>query len=499
MDISIKTNNAVYSVVECDDGIAQDLTDYFTFEAPGARYIIARAKKYERETGKKNKFYKWDGKIHLFSKKTNRLYAGLEERVRQFAEERELSFQAPPKTKNPFTKEEARRFIETLNIPDKFKERYYQIDTFVEAVQNRRMLILSPTSSGKSMMIYFLTRWYLQDETKRVLIIVPSIGLVNQMYTDFVDYGYDESLVYRIMGGMPKNALPQVYISTWQSIYDLPNEYFSQFGTVICDEVHGAEAKSIKGIMEKLTECYHRFGFTGTLKDTLCHRLVLEGLFGSVYQAITTKELIDQGYASDLKIKCLLLKHSAENSKKVSRATYAEELKYIVDNNPRNEFIKNLTISLEGNILVLFRLVEEHGKVLYSLIKNQTNQPVYFISGATPGEEREQIRKIVNNEQNAILIGSVGCISTGINIPNIHNIVFASPYKSRIRVLQSIGRGLRLSDRDLTVYDIADDLSYKKHQNFSLLHFVERVKIYNEEKFDYKVYRIDLKDGELLR
>jgi type I site-specific restriction endonuclease len=124
------------------------------------------------------------------------------------------------------------------------------------------------------------------------------------------------------------------------------------------------------------------------------------------------------------------------------------------------------------------------------------DRSVYWVSGEVSGEQREEIRKVVEKESNAIIVASFGTFSTGVNIKNLHNIIFASPSKSRIRNLQSIGRGLRKSNTKTssTLYDIADNLSWKTKKNYTLLHFMERVKIYNEEKFEYKIYKVNLEN-----
>jgi len=248
--------------------------------------------------------------------------------------------------------------------------------------------------------------------------------------------------------------------------------------------------------MTKLTDCKYRFGFTGTLDGTETHKLVLEGLFGQVKSFVKTKDLIEAGTVADLKIKILVLKYSDEICKACKDLNFQDEMDFIVRSEKRNRFINNLVQSLNGNTLVLFQYVEKHGKELYTLISNKINKDrkVFFVFGGTDAETRESIRSITEKETNAIIIASYGTFSTGINIRNLHNVIFASPSKSRIRNLQSIGRGLRKSDTKdaCTLYDIADNLQYKKKVNYTLKHLYERVKIYNEEQFDYKIYKINL-------
>jgi superfamily II DNA or RNA helicase len=247
--------------------------------------------------------------------------------------------------------------------------------------------------------------------------------------------------------------------------------------------------------MTKLTTCENKFGFTGTLDGTQTNKLVLEGLFGPTRKVTTTAELMEKGTIAQLKIKALVLKYTDEEKKLISKTDYQTELDFIVTNPKRNKFIKNLVLSLEGNTMVFFNYVEKHGKVLYDLLKdNKYNRKVFFISGEVDAETREAIRKAVEVEQNCIILASSGTTSTGTNIVNLQNVVFTSPSKSRIRNLQSIGRTLRKSETKLnaTLYDIADDLSWKSKRNHTLNHFVERIKIYTSESFDYKIYPIDL-------
>jgi len=272
----------------------------------------------------------------------------------------------------------------------------------------------------------------------------------------------------------------------------MPKKYFEQFGCVIGDEAHLFKAKSLTGIMTKLHQCKYRFGLTGTLDGTQTHQLVLEGLFGAVENITTTKELMDKKTLADLKIKCIVLKHPPIRE----RMTYAEELEYLVTNSTRNKFIVDLCRNIPGNTLCLFQLVEKHGKILYDQVEDEVkDRKVFFVYGGTDTGTREGIRSIVENEKNSIIIASYGTFSTGINIRNINNIVFASPSKSKIRVLQSIGRGLRISENknSILVFDIADDVSYKQRRNFTLTHFTERINIYNEQQFAYEISRVNLK------
>ncbi|NBQ93356.1 MAG: DEAD/DEAH box helicase [Micrococcales bacterium] len=480
--IIIKRLDEVYVKINCERSMAAELSEYFTFYVPGYKFMPAF----------RNKL--WDGKIRLFNTQNHTLYAGLIDYVKKFASEREYKCEVSDnlELETEFSIKEATDFINKLNIP--FQVRDYQLNSFIRCVRKNRALLVSPTASGKSLIIYLLTRYY----NAKTLIIVPTISLVTQLSKDMEDYGYDsDKYIYQIMAGVDKNPDKQIVISTWQSIYKLKDDWFDQFDVVIGDEAHQFKAKSLTTLLSKMKDCKYRFGLTGTLDGTQTHKLVLEGLFGKQFSVTTTKELMDTGRLASFKIKALLLKHSEENCKTAKNYKYQDEIEYLVSNYERNRFIRNLVISLKGNTLVLFQLVEKHGKVLYDLISQSVrDREVFFVHGGIDVNQREYIRQLTEKQNNAIIIASYGTFSTGINIRNLHNIVFASPSKSKIRTLQSIGRGLRLGENkeSAVLYDIADDISYKAKKNFTLMHFTERMKIYGEEKFEYKIYTIELKE-----
>ena len=340
-------------------------------------------------------------------------------------------------------------------------------------------------------------RYLLTSFDKDVLIIVPTTSLVEQMYNDFKTYGYDvEKNCHKIYSGKDKNTSKRIVISTWQSIHRFQKEWFARFGTVFGDECHGFKSKSLTTIMNKCTEAEYRFGTTGTLDGALTHELVLQGLFGKIYRVTSTRALQDNDTLAKLNIRRIVLEHNEKIRKKFGKKTYQEEIEFIVTNNRRNNFIKNLTLDLKGNTLVLYNYVEKHGKPLYNLMKDEITEgrKIFFVSGETAATDREAIRAIVEKQKNSVTVASLGTFSTGINIRNLHNIVFASPSKSQIRVLQSIGRGLRKTDdgRSTTLYDIVDDITWKTRKNYGILHADERLRIYGREKFNHKTYRVSL-------
>ena len=423
---------------------------------------------------------------------TGLTYAGLVQNISKFAKSRNYEVEVDPDLIHTYqiTDDLVNSFLEYCKL--KITPRDYQIEAFRHAVSKNRAVFLSPTASGKSLIIYLITRYY----NEKTLIVVPTTSLVSQLATDFAEYGFDSgSKVHSIYAGQDKQTDKPITISTWQSIFKMPRPWFDQFKLVIGDEAHQFKAKSLTSIMEKLYECPYRFGFTGTLDGSLTNETTLEGLFGPVEKVTTTSKLMEQGHVAELKIKNLILQYKPEIRKQCKDYDYQTEIDFLVRYEPRNRFITNLASSLKGNSLVLYQFVDKHGKVLYDMIsKKNTDRKIFYIHGGVDAEDREEVRAIVEKENDAIIVASYGTFSTGINIRNLHNVVFASPTKSRIRTLQSIGRGLRTTEGkdNVTIYDIADDLKYKTHTNFTLQHLVERLEIYNSENFNYKIYNMEI-------
>mgnify|MGYP003136943589 FL=1 len=485
----LEKKNDVHLSVDADEDVRRDLGEYFTFNVPGFKFMP----QYRNRV--------WDGKIRLFSYATGQIYTGLYPYILNWCNENNVSVVDKTDIKDADVDDKKiDQFIEALKIP--FTVRDYQKEAFAYSLRKHRCLLLSPTASGKSLIIYLMVRFNLlrlSEKNNKILIVVPTTSLVEQLYKDFKDYGYNSSAhVHRIYQGHEKHSDKRVYISTWQSIYKMPKKWFEEFGCVIGDEAHLFKAVSLTKILTKLENCKYRIGLTGTLDDSKTHKLVLEGLFGAVNRVTSTKTLQENKQLADLKIFCLVLEHDNMSRDFLKDKSYQEEMDFLVSNELRNKYIRNLCLSLQGNTLCLFQYVEKHGAILKKLIedKNETKK-VFFVYGGVDTEERERIRAITEKSDNSIIIASYGTFSTGINIRNLHNIVFSSPSKSRIRNLQSIGRGLRLKDNNsnATLYDISDDLTYQGKENYTLSHFKERINIYNEEGFDYEVHQVELRNG----
>jgi superfamily II DNA or RNA helicase len=482
--ISISKKNEVYLKIEAEPHVFYELSDEFTFDVPGAKFMPQYRNKY------------WDGKIRLFNTQTGEIYVGLLDKLVAFCRRYEYEYQfvdnkfygTPFEENEMISLEGVGDYMKTIT---RYEPRPYQIEGVHDALRFNRKLLISPTASGKSMMIYSIVR-YMVDKGHDVLLVVPTTSLVEQMFKDFEDYGWDaEKYCHKIYSGREKYDNRQVTITTWQSIYKLEKKFFARYGCVIGDEAHLFKSKSLVSIMTKLADAKYRFGFTGTLDGTQTHKWVLEGLFGPAYKIIRTDELIEKGHLAKLDIKILLIKHDPHKFE-----AFEDEVQFIIQHEKRNNFIKNLALDLKGNTLVLYSRVESHGEVIFNLINNSvTGRKVFFVHGGVDAEHREEIRAITEKEDNAIIVASYGTFSTGINIKNLHNVVFASPSKSRVRNLQSIGRVLRKGNNKTkaTLYDIADDTTYGSRKNYTLNHLIERVKIYNEENFNYEIIPIKMR------
>jgi superfamily II DNA or RNA helicase len=493
--INVEQKNAVYLLVTADPGTRQEIAEYFSFKPAGYQFTPAY----------KNKM--WDGTIRLYQPLRPVLYVGLFPRLKKFCEDRGYILNAPDHLIHGEKVSDDYGYEIAKEINCKFQPRDYQNQYIVDAIRDNRSLSLSPTSSGKSLIIYLIQQHYFRNFDHRTLIIVPTISLVHQMAGDFIDYGCDKNLIYKIQGGVDKKTSAPIVISTWQSLMKLDKDWFSQFKVVLGDEAHLFQAKSLQKIMEGLDECYYRHGFTGTLKseESKTHRLVLEGCFGSVRKHVSTKDLMDSGTVADFNIKAIVLSHSADARKnfhsafskiKETSKKYPAEREFLVSSNKRNIFIRNLLWSLKGqNNLVLFDLVEKHGKILEPLLRKDDRQ-LHFIYGSTKGEERERIRHMIENDpiKQHDILASYGVFSTGVNLKKLDNVIFASGSKSEVKVLQSIGRALRKgNDADkATLYDITDDLTYGSFENYTLQHFRKRIEIYGQEEFQFRIYTIEI-------
>jgi len=537
--ILIKYLNESYSILETDDiNIKQLVVDELSVFVPNYQFQpLFRAKQ-------------WDGRERLYRVNENGNIVfpkGFERRIAEL-----VNCQLP--TPNTIvTREVLVKFIETLGLP--FEPRYFQIDAALSAINEKRLTILLPTSSGKSLVIYIFFRFMLAYK-KRCVLIVPSVMLVNQMYADFKDYGLKDidAHVHLISAGKCKHFDKMFTITTWQSIYK-STELFHDIDCVLVDEAHGITGDSIKNIVISAKNTTWRIGLTGTEPSEHLNKMHLEGCIGKAKRFLTTKKLIDLGLATPIDIVCVFLKYNLEDCKKISKMKYQDEVKALNDHDGRRRFISKLSVSLakKGNTLCLFTKITDHGiKLVDDTIKIRTgkqnaafvlnctknnldealesNEDVYInekidrakiekllkgtrhnnavnrihsleeleifvITGAVDAKQREYVRLILENHDNAVVFASYATMSTGVNIKKLHNAILAESFKSDIRLLQTIGRTLRLHDSKakVFVFDIIDDCQYKTHKNYCLKHFNERFRNYQEQEFDVIEQNIVLK------
>jgi len=396
-----KKNESTLYVTSRDSGILMELSEYFTFYAPGYKFMPSFRNK------------QWDGKLRLYNRMNSTIPYGLLNEVLQFSKDRDYQVNLTPDIENRFSYDE--KFIDDLSLycgGKQIEARDYQRKAFEFATENGKGILVSPTGSGKSLIIYMLIRYFLQEELdKKVIIVVPTTSLVEQMYKDFADYSSNDSDfdveedVHRIYSGKEKTFEQSVVITTWQSAIKLPPAWFEQFGCIIGDEAHTFKAKSLTTIMNRLVNAEMRIGTTGTLDGGQVNELTLIGNFGPVYKVTTTQSLIESDTLADLKIKALVLKYSDEVRKAFGKQTYADEISFIAAHEKRNRFITNLALDQTGNTLVLYNLVKKHGEPLFKQIRDRAGKrKVFFVSGSVNAEEREKIRSLTEKENSSITL-----------------------------------------------------------------------------------------------
>ena len=488
-DVVISKKNEINLQLDCPTHILYELQEAFSFDVEGASFSPAYRNKY------------WDGKIRLCSVASSTLPCGLVYRLCKWCDKHGYTWEFKDSKYYGVPYEVDRRIFQEgvelfMNKISNVKPREYQVDTVYHALKEYRKTIISPTGSGKSLMIYAIAR-YLKSIEKKILIVVPTKSLVEQMYKDFKDYGWDvEETCHRIYQGHSLDTNKPVVISTFQSIYGLQKGWYRQFDGIVGDECHNFKAKVLQGIMKKCPDAKWRYGFSGTLDGKNVNQLILEGHFGPVFRTTSSSDLMEKGFLAKLNVNIHILKHTHKTFN-----TYNDELEYLGECDERNHYICKLAGDLKGNVLVLFTRVEGHGIPLHERMQELTNRPTHIVHGGTDVHQRERVREVAEASDNNIIFGSYGTMSTGVNIKNLHHVVFASPSKSRVRVLQSIGRGLRKGKGkdECVLYDIADD--FRKNntkENFTLSHLTERIKYYISEDFTYEMTEVRLESSESL-
>jgi len=495
--IILKKVNESYVRIITNTSILLELRDKFSFMVDGYRF------------SPKYKYGSWDGKICMIQR--DLIPLGLVDAVKAVADNFQYDIEIDEELQiNPyFTKDEF--FEDWLNdhpVYDKqteIKPYWYQADAVRYGIDHKRCILNLPTSAGKSLIQGLLAKWFTEISDKNILLLVPTIALTDQMENDLVNYrlfNYEDINIVR--GGSKDVEGARITVGTWQSICKRGPEFMSQFGMLLVDEVHLATGTTISNIIKCLTDCEYKIGLSGSLKDGKANSMSYVGLFGSVFAPVTTRQLADEGFVSDLDIKMLFLQHDNDTSKLMKGKTYADEVKYITHSAPRMKMLTSLANVLakkNENVLILFKHID-HGKRIYDhLVKLHGEENVMFISGETKREDRTSISRTTEDADGRIIVASYGTTSTGISIKKLHHVILAHPVKSKIIVIQSIGRLLRKhkTKEKAQIWDLVDSFVIKqkngkkaKYRNYALKHGGERLQMYINAKFDYSTREINL-------
>jgi superfamily II DNA or RNA helicase len=492
-DIIIHHSDQIRARLECSGGIAYEVAEEFSFFVKGYKFMPTF------------KSGRWDGRIKMFDVRNRLFYRGLIPRLIEWCHANDYTIKIDADAKAGLRPQVAYdpTWLDNWAKYGKFKPKAYQITAINHSLKVNQTLLMSPTGSGKSYMMYMMVRYLLENTQEDILITVPTTSLVEQLYSDFADYAVDwnvDNYVTKIYSGKEKNTKHRVKISTWQSVYKLPQNWFARFGAYLCDEAHGADSKSISSIVDKMPEASVRVGLTGTLDGTKLHELEMLARFGGIFRATTTRDLMDSGDLATLDIRCLKIQYTDEEIKHVKLLDYQGEIDFLITNDRRNNILVNAALSEPKNVLMLFNFIDKHGTKLYEMLRSKAekyNKKIYYIHGGIDVEDRENIRQLLEKYDNCILLASFGTFSTGINVKNLHTVIFCHPFQAKIKTLQSIGRTIRTAaGKDgATLIDIADDLVYKTKKgvekiNTTMKHFIERLKIYQSEKFTYKIINL---------
>ncbi|AFN39534.1 DNA helicase [Aeromonas phage CC2] len=499
MKVSVKFNDYSNAIIECERDIFMELREYYSFETEGgARF------------NPKFKYSGWDGRIRLLQPDGKFPY-GLVNNLEKYCARNEYEFEKEEDFTpiSHFTsREEFDKWLADIDIysgGNKITAHWYQADAVYYAIQNNRGILNLPTSAGKSLIAALICYWYMTNYDGKILLIVPTTSLVTQMMDDFADYQFmRREFSHGIMAGKTKDHPAPVFVSTWQSASKQPVHWFRQFGALLIDECHNVGSE-IKNIITNLSECPFKWGMSGSLKDGKCNIMSYVGLFGDVFKPVSTKQLMEEGQVTDLKINNLFLRYPKQDCVLTKGIEYQQEIKYIEEHTKRNAFVCRLALKLakekKENTLILFRH-KEHGKKLYEALSKKHDN-VFFANGDTNVEERDQLKKIAEGSDGMIIVASIGIFSTGISIKKLFHVIFASPFKSKVTTLQSIGRVLRKHGEKTiaTLWDIVDNLCIETknskpgsvkyaHKNYAYKHAMLRIERYASEMFDYQIKEI---------
>lgn len=509
--VRVRKINESWLHVTCNDGIAAELSDHFKFRAPNY--------KFDRRVRNRT----WDGFIRLFNQRLSTIRPGHSEEIREFCDKMgyELSFEFDDPDMSEWTEERVQAWVDTIEIFDDSGERIrpydFQVRSVYETIQRRRLVVLSPTSSGKSLIIYLICLWILaHGGGRRVLVTVPRVQLVRQLAGDFADYSKGRVRPYEIRGGVDKTVkLPPIVISTWQSIYSMDPSWFAQFSAYIGDEAHTAKAKCLNAIVDACVNAPYRVGLTGTLDEDEVANASIRGVLGPPVRVARTVELIERGISSDILIVIIRLKYPESDREAVNSVpdtdsegrpivrpmTYHEEAEWLYTHERRTKFVVDLVAGIQNrNTIVLFKDVKNgHGLRIAEGVAARGRR-VHYVDGGVKVDDREAVRSSIDagGAESDVAVASLGTFSTGINIKNLNVAVLAAMIKSKIMNMQAIGRMLRKA-RDgsrAVVFHIVDDLEWRGRPNYALKHGAACIQRYVSEGLALKFESYEFKERE---
>ena len=364
--------------------------------------------------------------------------------------------------------------------------RDYQVEAINNFLQNPQSLQEIATGAGKT--ITTATLSHITETHGRSLVIVPNKSLVTQTEEDYINCGLDVGVYF----GDRKELGKTHTICTWQSLNILDKkfkdgaavlslaEFLDGVSTIIIDEVHQAKAEVLKNLLTRnLRNAPIRWGLTGTIPKEKFEFEAIHASIGPVIGNITAKELQDKGVLSQCHVNIVQLLDTVEHR------DYQSELKYLVTNQGRIEYIGKLLSNIKqtGNTLILVDRISA-GEMLQELIPGSV-----FVKGDVKLKDRKEAYDDINEGTNAVVIATYGVAAVGINIPRIFNLVLIEPGKSFVRVIQSIGRGVRKAkDKDFVqIWDITSTCKFAKR------HLTQRKKFYKEAQYPFTIEKVDWK------
>ena len=491
-DIILNFHDYSHVYVETKESIFRELKSALAFYADGYQFHP------------KFKYGTRDGKISLLDN-DRLLPIGLVPHLTKYAKTNEFTISIHDLIihKNPLTKLEFIDWMDSRKYYSGSEEivpYWYQVNAVFESLTNKRRILNLPTSAGKSLIQAMLTKYMIENTNKSVLILVPTVNLCTQMKDDLIDYRLFKDSEIGLLKSGSKLSNQRVVVSTWQSAIKKPADWFDQFGMLLCDEMHLAIGKSISTIIKKLKYCEYKIGLSGSLRDGKANLMQYVGLFGGIYNPVTTAQLMEEGQVTKLKINSLFLKYPEKVSSAMTNADYPTEIKFITSLQKRTDWVANLAMKISArneNSFIMFKHLE-HGKKIHDALKAKGHTQAYYVAGDVTPEERNKFKKMAEEDSGIVIIASYGVFSTGISVKNLHHVIFAHPVKSKIIVLQTVGRVLRKhkSKAIATIWDLIDDMSIsvekngiksRKNVNYALKHGIERLERYGIENFDYSM------------